>query len=53
MLADVPLYTFDLRLELWYGRWYLIEWCVWWSGFEQIVEMVEIEGDLNGYVEEK
>lgn len=48
-MSDVPLFTFDLRVELWHGRWYLSEWCIWWTGYEELLEMVEITGDLNGY----
>ncbi len=51
MLSDAPLFTFEIELVYCAGYFWLVEWCVFWNGDRQVVEMVRLEGDLNGYSE--
>jgi hypothetical protein len=46
MLADVPLFSFTLEIQEWQGKLWLCEICTYWNGIVEILEMVEIEGDL-------
>jgi hypothetical protein len=52
MLSDVPLFTFELEVIYYCNKFWLVEWAVYWNGQRTIVEMVEIDGGLDGYVEE-
>lgn len=49
MLADTPLFWFEIEVECLFGRFWLIEYCVLWNGDRNIVEAVEIEEDILGY----
>jgi hypothetical protein len=50
MLSDIPLFWFEIELVYWFGRFWLVEYCVLWDGSRDIVETVEIkEGDLGYY----
>lgn len=50
--GDTPLFWFELDVIYYYGRCWLVEYCVFWNGVVQIMEMVEIKGSLNGYIQE-
>jgi len=49
---DNRLFWFELDTMIWQGRLWLVEWCVFWNGDRQIVEMVEIRERLHDYFEE-
>lgn len=51
MLSDSPLWTFEIEVVYICDRFWLVEWCVMYSGERSIVEMVEIEGNLDDYLE--
>lgn len=53
MLSEDRLFEFDLEVIYYCNRFWLIEWCVWWNGERQVMEMTEITGGLYGYVEEE
>jgi len=50
MLPDVPLFTFDLEVIYAFNRFWIVEWCVFWNGDRQVMEMTEITGDIKDYV---
>jgi hypothetical protein len=52
MLSQEPLFTFELEVIYAFGFFWLVEYCVFWNGSRNIVEMVKLEGNINGYVEE-
>jgi hypothetical protein len=52
MLVARPLFWFVYRVEIWEGRVWLCEYCVWWDGSEDLLEMCGIQEDLNGYGKE-
>jgi hypothetical protein len=49
---DSRLFWFELDTVIWEGRLWLVEWCVFWNGDRQIVEMVEIKENFRGYIQE-
>lgn len=53
MLSNKPLWTFELEVIYFEGRFWLVEYCVWWTGNKTIVEMVELQENVNDYIEEK
>ena len=50
MLSDVPLFWFETDVIYCFNRFWLVEWCVLWSGERIVMEMVELVGDLKDYV---
>lgn len=52
MLTDCALFWFETEVIFFGLRFWLVEYCVFWNGERQIVEMVELTGGLNGYLEE-
>ena len=49
--ADMPLFTFEYDVIYWCNRFWLVELCVWWNGETQIMEMVEIQENIDEYIE--
>lgn len=47
--ADSPLFWFELEVIYFCNFFWLVEYCVYWNGDRQIVEMVRIEGDISEY----
>lgn len=51
MLPESPLFTFEVEVIYFCNRFWLVEWCVFWNGARQIVEMVEIQENVHEYVD--
>jgi len=47
MLKEIPLFHFEIEIVYWENRVWLVEYCVYWNGLREIVQMDEI-GDYNG-----
>jgi hypothetical protein len=52
-LKEIPLFWFELEVIYFCNKFWLTEFCVFWNGDRQIVEMVEITGGFDGYVPEE
>ena len=48
--GDTPLFWFEIGVLYSFNRFWLVEWCVFWSGDRQVMEMVEVKGDPREYV---
>lgn len=51
MLSEKALFWFEVEVIYYCNRFWLVEYCVFWNGLRQIVEMCEIQEVLNGYIE--
>lgn len=51
MLSQVPLFWFEFEVIYSLNRFWLCEVCVFWNGVREVMEMVEIEGNIDGYQE--
>jgi hypothetical protein len=49
MLPDTPLFWFEVEFLYILNRFWLVEWCVFWNGKRQIMEMVEIKEKIEDY----
>jgi len=47
------LFEFEIEILYFCNRFWLVEYCVFWNGARQIVEMVEIGEYLNDYAKEQ
>lgn len=52
MLKEVPLFWFEYSVIYHQNRFWLVEYCVWFDGHKDVMEMVEIRENLDGYIQE-
>lgn len=50
MLSEQRLFWFEYDVLYCFNRFWLVEYCVFWNGDRCIMEMVELEKGLMGYV---
>jgi len=53
VIRDIPLFWFETELVYHEHKFWLVEFCVFWNGVRQIVEMVEIKENFDDYVTEE
>ena len=51
MLSDARLFWFELETIYLFNRFWLCEVCVFWNGDREIMEMLEIKGNINDYTQ--
>lgn len=50
MLSEIPLFWFEIEVIYCLNKFWLVDWCVLWNGERVIMEMVELTGGLQDYV---